>query len=254
MFGSKLQQIQIYAQLLAGAGVERGLIGPAEKARLWDRHLLNSGAVAELVSGMPAGPGALPPAESHVVAPRASGARADAASRGWTKGLASPESVKLADLGSGAGLPGLVLAIMLPEVQVILVEPMARRARFLHECVAELALGNVEVRRARAEELAGEIQADVVTARAVASLGRLAVLAAALARPGGLVLAIKGASAGQELDRALPVLRELHVTEAEIVAAGAGLLDCPTTVVRFRTGPDLVPGRRSQRGHARASI
>jgi len=248
LFGPKLEQIQIYAQLLAGAGVERGLIGPAEKARLWDRHLLNSGAVAELVSGMPAGPGALPPAESHVVAPRASGARADAASRG------SPEPVKLADLGSGAGLPGLVLAIMLPEVQVILVEPMARRTRFLHECVAELGLGNVEVRRARAEEVAGEIQADVVTARAVASLGRLAELAAALARPGGLVLAIKGASAGQELDRALPVLRELHVTEAEIVAAGAGLLDCPTTVVRFRTGLDLVPGRRSQRGHARASI
>jgi len=244
MFGSKLQQIQIYAQLLTGAGVERGLIGPAEKARLWDRHLLNSGAVAELVSGMPGGPGA-PPAESHVVAP---------ASRGCTKGQASPEPVKLADLGSGAGLPGLVLAIMLPEVQVILVEPMARRARFLHECVAELALGNVEVRRARAEELAGEIQADVVTARAVASLGRLAVLASALARTGGLVLAIKGASAGQELDRALPVLRELHVTEAEIVAAGAGLLDCPTTVVRFRTGPDLVPGRRSQRGHGRGSI
>jgi len=253
MFGSKLQQIQIYAQLLTGAGVERGLIGPAEKARLWDRHLLNSGAVAELVSGMPGGPGA-PPAESHVVAPGASGARADAASRGCTKGQASPEPVKLADLGSGAGLPGLVLAIMLPEVQVILVEPMARRTRFLHECVAELGLGNVEVRRARAEEVAGEIQADVVTARAVASLGRLAVLAAALARPGGLVLAIKGASAGQELDRALSVLRELHVTEAEIVAAGAGLLDCPTTVVRFRTGPDLVPGRRSQRGHARANI
>jgi len=143
--------------------------------------------------------------------------------------------MKLADLGSGAGLPGLVLAILLPQIRVVLVEPMARRTRFLEECVRELGLGNVAVRRGRAEELVGEIRADVVTARAVAGLDRLAVLASGLARPGGLVLAIKGASAEAELEHARPVLRQLGATGAEIVIAGGGLLDQPATVVRFRT-------------------
>jgi len=188
--------VLIYAQLLGSSGVERGLIGPAETARLWERHLLNCGVVAELVP---------------------------------------TTSDELVDLGSGAGLPGLVLAILLPEVRVVLVEPMERRTAFLMECVAELGLGNVEVLRARAEELAGQIQADVVTARAVASLDRLAVLASGLARPGGLVLAIKGATADEELERARPVLRKLGATGAEVVSAGADLLETPTTVVLFRT-------------------
>ena len=200
LFGSRLPLVLAYAELLAGPGAERGLIGPGETERLWDRHLLNSGAVAEVI-------------------PAAAGG----------------EPLQLADLGSGAGLPGIVLAIMLPEVSVTLVEPMARRTVFLQECIAKLGLNNARVRRGRAEELAGEIEADVVTARAVASLDRLAGLAAGLARPGGLVLAIKGATAGQELDRAQPVLRRLGATGAEIVVAGAGLLDQPATVVRFRT-------------------
>ena len=212
LFGSQLPRVQAYAELLAGPGVERGLIGPGEADRLWDRHLLNSGVVAELI-------------------PAASGS----------------DAVQLADLGSGAGLPGIVLAILLPEVRVTLVEPMARRTIFLHECIAELGLSNAQVRRGRAEELAGQIQADVVTARAVASLDRLAGLAAGLARPGGLVLAIKGATAGRELDQARPVLRRLGATEVAIVTAGAGLLDQPATVVRFRTGQSaslvLRPGR-----------
>jgi 16S rRNA (guanine527-N7)-methyltransferase len=200
LFGSQLPQAQAYAELLAGPGVERGLIGPGETERLWDRHLLNCGVVAELI-------------------PAASG----------------PEGVQLADLGSGAGLPGIVLAILLPEVSVTLVEPMARRTAFLQECIAKLGLSNAQVRRGRAEELAGEIDADVVTSRAVASLDRLSGLAAGLARPGGLVLAIKGAAAGQELDRARPALRRLGATGIEIVTAGAGLIDQPATVVRFRT-------------------
>jgi 16S rRNA (guanine527-N7)-methyltransferase len=127
---------------------------------------------------------------------------------------------------------------------------MYRRTQFLLECVAELKLGGVEVRRARAEDLAGAVQADVVTSRAVASLDRLAVLASGLARPGGLVLAIKGANAGREVDRALPVLRKLGVMDAEIVAAGVGLLDRPTTVVRFRTG-HTEGGRDRRAGRAR---
>jgi len=128
-----------------------------------------------------------------------------------------------------------VLAILLPHIRVVLVEPMARRTAFLEECVGELGLGNVAVCRARAEDLVGEIWADVVTARAVASLDRLAVLASGLARPGGLVLAIKGATAAAELERAWPVLRRLGATGAEVVTAGNGLVDQPATVVRFRT-------------------
>lgn len=187
---------EAYAQLLAGPGVERGLIGPGESQRIWDRHLLNSAAVAELV----------------------------------------PPTGMLVDIGSGAGLPGVVLAMLLPEVTVILVEPMARRTAFLTECVTLLGLSNVEVMRARAEELAGRLDADVVTARAVARLDRLAGLAAGVARPGGLVLAIKGAAANDEIEEAGPVLRRLGVSDVDVVTAGGEVLSQPTTVIRFRTG------------------
>ena len=199
---------QRYAELLAGPGVERGLIGPGEKARIWDRHLLNSGVVTELM-----------PAESEV-----------------------------ADLGSGAGLPGLVLAILLPRSAVTLVEPMERRTAFLGECVAELGLANVEIRRGRGEELAGQLRADVVTSRAVARLDRLAVLAAGLARPGGQVLAIKGATAARELEEAGPVLRRLGASRIEIVSAGAAILSQPTTVVRFITSREASRGRSRRAG------
>ena len=212
LFGVTLPQAQAYANLLAGPGVERGLIGPAEVERIWDRHLVNSALVAELLPG--AGAGAT------------------------EAGAAEGRPLRLADLGSGAGLPGIVLAIMRPDLSVMLVEPMARRTAFLAECVTELRLGNVEVCRARAEELAGKLDADVVTSRAVAPLDRLAVLAAGLCRPGGLVLAIKGASASAELKRAGPVLRKLAVVDADIVTGGAGLaglVEQPTTVIRFRT-------------------
>ncbi len=189
-----------YAGLLAGAGVERGLIGPGETGRLWERHLLNSAVVAELIPARPEG------------------------------------TLSIADLGSGAGLPGIVLAIMLPGARVILVEPMARRTAFLLECAETLSLPNVQVRRGRGEDLAGEIAADVVTSRAVARLDRLAPLACGLARPGGLVLAIKGASAREEMRQAEPVLRGLGARDAEVVLAGSGVVEPPTIVVRFRTG------------------
>jgi 16S rRNA (guanine527-N7)-methyltransferase len=196
-----------YAELLAGAGVERGLIGPGEAGRIWPRHLLNCAVVAELV----------------------------------------PQSCRLADLGSGAGLPGLVLAMMRPQAQVILVEPAARRTTFLLECVSELRLGNVEVKRGRAEEYAGRIEADVVVARAVAELGRLAVLAAGLARPGGLVLAMKGQAAGRELSEARPVLDRLGATDAEVIEVGREAVDLEggaATVVRFRTAASRRATRR----------
>lgn len=195
IFGQVLPAAQKYAELLAGPGVERGLIGPDETARIWDRHLLNCAVVAELV----------------------------------------PASGLLADLGSGAGLPGLVLAMLRPMVEVVLVEPMARRTAFLAECVTALGLANVRIERGRAEDLAGTIRADVVTARAVARLERLASLAAGLARPGGQVLAIKGANAAREVTEAGPVLKRLGASAVEVLSLGAGVLDPPTTVVRFVT-------------------
>src|SRR5215469_3804251 len=141
MFGDALPQAARYAELLTGVGVERGVLGPAEAERIWERHLLNCGAVARLV-----------PARCSVV-----------------------------DLGSGAGLPGIVLAILLPGVQVTLLEPLARRVEFLQQSVAELGLANVEVVRGRAEELAGQLAGDVVTARAVAPLDKLAGLSLGVA-------------------------------------------------------------------------
>jgi 16S rRNA (guanine527-N7)-methyltransferase len=195
--------------LLATAGVERGLIGPGEAARIWDRHLVNCAVVAELV----------------------------------------PSAGQLVDLGSGAGLPGIVLAIMLPSVQVVLVEPMARRTTFLAECVDLLGLTNVAVRRGRAEDLAGQMQADVVISRAVASLDKLAVLSAGLARPGGLVLAIKGASVDQELVRAGPVLNRIGATGVDIVRLGSEVLSQPAAVVRFRTS-ERGPGPAQSHGPA----
>jgi 16S rRNA (guanine527-N7)-methyltransferase len=210
LFGASLPLAQRYAELLIGPGVERGLIGPGEKPRIWNRHLLNSAVVAELI----------------------------------------PAGADVADLGSGAGLPGLVLAILLPGNAVTLVEPMDRRTVFLSECVAELGLTNVEVRRGRAEDLAGRIEADVVTARAVARLDRLAVLAAALARPGGLVLAMKGAGAAREVEEAAPVLRRIGATDVEIVFAGGEILDEPSTLVRFTTSRGVAKARTGRAGRS----
>lgn len=217
LFGRSLAQAETYAALLAGAGVERGVIGPAESGRIWDRHLINSGLVASLLPASLAGGG------------------------------------QLADLGSGAGLPGIALAILRPDLRVTLVEPMARRTAFLAECVSELGLSNAEICRGRAEELAGEIEADVVTSRAVARLDRLAVLAVGLCRPGGLVLAVKGASAAAELDAARPALRRIGAADPEVVTAGddlvtRGLIERPTTVVRFRAGAGRRPRAASVPG------
>jgi 16S rRNA (guanine527-N7)-methyltransferase len=164
--------------------------------RLWERHLLNSAAVAELV----------------------------------------PRPGSLIDLGSGAGLPGIVLALLLPDVKVTLLEPMLRRVTFLEECVRALGLDNAVVVRGRAEELAGRISADVVTARAVAPLERLALLALGLARPGGIVLAIKGSRADQEVAAARPVLRRLGIRDIAVVRAGSGKVDPAATVVRLAVG------------------
>jgi 16S rRNA (guanine527-N7)-methyltransferase len=191
VFGSALPAAVTYAGLLASRGVEHGLLGPREVPRLWDRHLLNCAVVAELIE-----PGGT-----------------------------------LLDLGSGAGLPGLVLAMVLRDTAITLLEPMERRCRFLTECVAELGLANVSVLRGRAEDVT--IRTDVVTARAVAPLPRLAELAVRVVRPGGMVLAIKGRTAAEELKAATPVLRRIGARDARVVHAGQGKVVPATTVVRF---------------------
>ena len=194
VFGDAAGKAEHYANFLAGAGVERGVIGPNEVPRIWERHLLNSAVVAELVPAA---------------------------------------TCSLVDLGSGAGLPGVVLALVLPDCEVILLEPALRRATFLEECVAELALGNARVMRARAEQVAGELAVDVVTARAVAPLDRLAALAVGLLKPGGIVLAMKGAKASAEVRDAKAALRRLGLADAEVLVAGSGKVDPAATVVRL---------------------
>jgi 16S rRNA (guanine527-N7)-methyltransferase len=213
IFGPALGLATRYADLLAGPGVERGLLGPHEVARLWDRHLLNCAAVAELV-----------PRPSSVV-----------------------------DVGSGAGLPGIILAMLLPDVKVVLLEPMARRAAFLEECVRVLGLSNAVTSRRRAEEAVGELVADVVTARAVAPLDRLAGLTLPLVRPGGMVLALKGASAQREVEQARPALRKAGVQEVAVIRAGVGRVIPPAIVVRItaRTTKPRRPWQRRDRVGAR---
>lgn len=198
IFGAALPTAERYATLLVREAVERGLLGPSEAGRIWDRHLLNCAAVAPLV----------------------------------------PAGASVIDVGSGAGLPGVVLAMLLPDSQVTLVEPMQRRVVFLEYALAELGLGNARVVRGRAEDLAGRLAADVVTARAVAPLARLAGLCIGLARRGGLVVALKGASADAELAAAADALEALGVTDARVSELTAKDGDTSVTVVEF-----TAPGR-----------
>ena len=187
VFHDRLEVVTRYAEILAGDGVERGMIGPREVPRLWDRHLLNSG----------------------VVLPRI------------------PHAATVADVGSGAGLPGLVWAIGRPDLSVTLVEPLLRRTSFLEEVVAELGLENVRVLRARAEEV--DETFDVVTARAVAALEKLAKWCMPLVAPGGVLLALKGRSAADEVQQAKRTLGRLGATATLIRTYGE--LEVPTTVV-----------------------
>lgn len=212
IFGATFPLAERYAEMLAGPGIVRGLLGPREAERLWERHLLNSALLAELV----------------------------------------PRPSTLVDIGSGAGLPGLVLAMLLPDVKVTLVEPMARRVLFLGECVADLGLENVTIRRARAEEVTSEFSADVVTARAVAPLDRLAGLAVPLVRPGGLVLAVKGERAVAEAAAAGPVLRKLGVVDVAVVQAGTGWDCASVTVVTMTVAVRAGKSRRSRSAPKRA--
>lgn len=191
-----------YADWLADAGVVRGLIGPREAERLWDRHILNCAVLAA----------ALPPEGS------------------------------VADIGSGAGLPGLVVAIARPRLRVTLVEPLLRRTTFLSEVVDDLGLSNVEVVRGRADALHGDRVFDVVTSRAVAPLGRLLEWSMPLVAPEGALVAMKGSSVAGEIEEARPVLTRLGCAEPEVSELGADVLASPTTCVRVAWAePPAVP-------------
>lgn len=210
IFGPRLDLADRFVTHLATTAVEWGLIGPRELPRLWSRHVLNCAVLAEVI---PAG---------------------------------SP----LLDVGSGAGLPGVALAIARPDLEVTLVEPLERRATWLTATVHDLGL-DCAVRRARAEDLAGTVSSPVVTARAVAELARLARWTVPLVAPGGVLLAIKGRRAADELQRSVPTLRRLGAAEWDVVECGASLLEVPTTVVRVGV-PRRPPARRcDQRGTAR---
>jgi 16S rRNA (guanine527-N7)-methyltransferase len=192
VFSSRLPLAERYAELLATDGVVRGLIGPREVPRLWERHLVNCALL----------------------------------------GHAIERDADVCDLGTGAGLPGLVLALDRPDLSVTLVEPLLRRTTFLEEAVAALGLGNVEVVRARAEELHGRRDFSVVTSRAVAPLDRLLGWSMPLVRRNGAMLAMKGSSARSEVDAAEKALRRYGVGEVTVSTYGTDLIDPPTTVVR----------------------
>jgi 16S rRNA (guanine527-N7)-methyltransferase len=194
VFALRLPLAERYAAFLADAGVERGLIGPREAPRLWDRHLLNCAVVEEIL----------------------------------------PEGCSVADLGSGAGLPGLVLAIARPDLRITLIEPLLRRTVFLEEAVELLGLRDqVTIWRGRADEFRGRAEFDRVTSRAVAALPKLAGWSVPLTRVGGEVVALKGSSAAEEVAAARKDLRRLGVERTSVETLGTGRLSQPTTVVRL---------------------
>lgn len=206
IFGANVERARRYAEILAGAGVERGLIGPREVDRLWDRHILNSAAVAELLE----------------------------------------RDERVADIGSGAGLPGIPLALARPDLRLTLIEPLLRRSDFLREVIDDLGI-EVTVVRGRAEESAVTHQVgdmDAVVSRAVASLDKLTKWSLPLLRPGGRMLAIKGERADDEIREHRRVMAALGAVDERVVRCGADYLNPPATVVVARRGE---PSRTSKR-------
>lgn len=197
VFGEFFPEAVRYAELLADAGVKRGLIGPREVPRLWERHLLNCAVLSEVV----------------------------------------PESVTVCDVGSGAGLPGIPLALVRPDLKITLLEPLLRRTNFLQEVVELLGLDHVTVVRGRAEEVLGSLTpVHVVTARAVAPLDRLAGWGVPLLRPYGEMLALKGDTAEEELLGARAALSKLGAVDSSVLHVGEGLVEPLATVVRVEVG------------------
>ncbi|MBP2214837.1 16S rRNA (guanine(527)-N(7))-methyltransferase RsmG [Arthrobacter sp. CAN_C5] len=196
LFGTRFDLAERYVEHLATSGIERGLLGPREVPRLWSRHVLNCAVTAELF----------------------------------------PSEATVADVGSGAGLPGIALAIARPDLSLTLIEPLERRVIWLREVITDLELPNVEVFRGRAEEAVGTVKATVVTARAVSALGGLAAMTIPILEGKGELLAIKGQSAPDEVAKSRKLIRKLGGREVSVQQVGAELLEQPTTVVRILVG------------------
>ena len=213
VFGTRVDLARKYVAALATDGIVRGLIGPREAGRLWSRHVLNSAVVADLIE-----PGA-----------------------------------RIVDIGSGAGLPGIPLAIARPDCRVDLVEPLERRAQFLREMVELLELNQCRVVRGRAEDVVAECGgARVVTSRALAPLHRVAVWSAPLIAAGGWMVALKGQSAAEELARDRQALTATGLVDAELMTVGTGIVDPATLVVRAqRNGDTSRTARAGQRRRPR---
>lgn len=191
-------KIKRFVDLLATAGVERGLIGPREASRLWERHIANCAVLSPLFLA----------------------------------------GVSIADVGSGAGLPGIVVALARPDLQVTLIEPLLRRTTFLTEAIEQLDLPNVTVVRARAERLHGTHVFDVVTARAVAPLDRLVTWCWPLVKPGGELVAMKGETAADEVaSHAARLGRLPNAGVPRVERLGMGIIEPLTTVVRIQSQP-----------------
>ncbi len=211
IFGEHLPLAIRYADLLVTTGIDHGLLGPREAPKVWDRHIINCAMVESLL----------------------------------------PHRTRVIDIGSGAGLPGLALAIARPDLRIALIEPLARRTEWLQAAVDELGLAQVTVHRARAEEMNGLIQASVVTARAVAKLDQLVDWAWPLLPIGGRLLALKGLSAADELDAAQSRLKARGVTETKVHSLGGDILEQPVRVVevvRAAVEPPANQPRRRRSG------
>lgn len=212
VFGSAAEAAAVYVGILAGSGVERGLLGPREVDRLWERHVLNSAVVEELL------------------APNA----------------------RIADIGSGAGLPGIPLALARPDLQVTLVEPLLRRSEFLTEVIDTLGLTSCTVLRGRAEDrrvrdAVGPV--DAVVSRAVASLDKLTKWSSPLLTAGGSMLSLKGERAAEEVAEHRVAMAKLGVVDVTVVECGAELVTPPTRVVVGLRG--ALPSTRRASGRSK---
>ncbi len=192
IFGENIDRARRYFELLVRDGDLLGLLGPREMPKLWTRHILNSAVVAELVS----------------------------------------PATTVADVGSGAGLPGIPMALAQPQAEFTLIEPMERRSDWLKSVVLELQLENVRVLRARAEEVAEVF--DVVTARAVSALPNLLKMCVPLTKHGGEIIALKGSKAADEIADSKKLQKKLSIESFEIVRVGGEFLADPTLVVRTK--------------------
>lgn len=191
VFGDAAGAAEAYWEMLCTTGIDHGLIGPREVPRMWVRHVLNCAVIEELV----------------------------------------PQGASVMDVGSGAGLPGIPLALARPDLQVTLVEPLQRRCRWLETTISELGIP-VEVANCRAEELHGQAYADVVVSRAVAPLGKLLRWCVPMVQKPGAVLAIKGQSAPEEVEKSRKALSALKLRDVTVRSVGVEILPTPTTVVR----------------------